>query len=234
MKEYIEKRLFELQDTAYRDFHSRLIPTVSPDTIIGVRTPALRKLAKELIKDSGITEFMHDLPHLYYDENTLQSLLISEIKDYALCLQELNRFLPYVDNWATCDILSPKIVKKHLPEFIPVVEGWIRDPHPYTIRFGIVMLMSFYLEEAFRPEYLALAASAASEEYYVKMAVAWYFATALAKQYEAAIPYIEQQRLPKWTHNKAIQKAIESYRITADQKAYLRTLKISGGINEDR
>jgi 3-methyladenine DNA glycosylase AlkD len=234
VKNYIEKRLFELQDTAYRDFHSRLIPTISPDRIIGVRTPALRKLAKELIKDPYIAEFLQDLPHSYYDENTLHALLISELKDYALCLQELDRFLPYVDNWATCDIMSPKIFKKHLPELIPVVESWIRSSHPYTIRFGLVMLMSFYLDEAFRPEYLTLAASAVSEEYYVKMAVAWYFATALAKQYEATIPYIEQQKLPKWTHNKAIQKAIESYRITADQKAYLRTLKLSGGITEVR
>lgn len=226
MRQYIEQRLFALQDPAYREFHSKLIPTVPPESIIGVRTPAMRKLAKELIQNPRITEFLHDLPHRYYDENTLHGLLISSMKDYESCMQELIRFLPYIDNWATCDLLSPKVFKKHLPQLFQQIPKWLQSEHTYTIRFGIVMLMSFYLDDQFETHHLDLVCQITSEEYYVSMAVAWYFATVLAKQYQAALPYIEQQRLPKWTHNKAIQKAVESYRITDEQKVYLKTLKI--------
>lgn len=226
MEEYIRQRLFELQDTGYRDFHSKLVPNIDPDCVIGVRTPTLRSLAKELSKMPEITEFLRSLPHRYYDENNLHGFIIAGMKDYETCIKELERFLPYIDNWATCDLISPKIFKKHLPELLEKIKVWMGSEHTYTIRFGIEMLMSFYLDEHFDPKYLEMAASVQSEEYYVKMMIAWYFATALAKQYEAALPYIELKRLEPWTHNKAIQKAIESYRIPDEHKGYLRTLKI--------
>lgn len=224
--ESVQGRLFELQDPEYRDFHARLMPTVDKDRIIGVRTPALRKFAKEFGRSEDAGEFLKTLPHDYYEENNLHGFLIEDIKDYEQCIHALDIFLPYVDNWATCDMMAPKIFKKHLPELEDKIEEWMASEHTYTIRFGIGMLMRFYLDEAFQTEYLTKAASVESEEYYVKMMVAWYFATALAKQYEAALPFIEERRLEKWTHNKAIQKAVESYRITDEQKKYLKLLKI--------
>ncbi|MCI9076382.1 MAG: DNA alkylation repair protein [Dorea sp.] len=224
--ELVRGRLFELQDLAYRDFHAKLIPTVDQEKVIGVRTPALRKFAKEFGKSEEAGEFMKVLPHDYYEENNLHGFLIEGFKDYEQCICALDAFLPYVDNWATCDMMAPKVFKKHLPELEHKIDEWMVSEHAYTVRYGIGMLMRFYLDEEFRVEYLAKAAAVESEEYYVKMMIAWYFATALAKQYEAALPFIEERRLEKWTHNKAIQKAVESNRITAEQKKYLRTWKI--------
>lgn len=221
----IRKRLWDLQEKDYAEFQRKLIPNIHPETIIGVRTPALRKLAKEAAKLPDIQEFMQTLPHDYFEENNIHGFIIEGMKDYEECIHALEKFLPYVDNWATCDLVSPNVFKKHLPELIGQIKAWMASDEPYTIRFGMEALMRHYLDDAFRPEYLELAAGIRSEEYYVNMMTAWFFATALAKQYDAAIPYIEEQRLDEWTHNKAIQKAVESYRITDEQKAYLRTLK---------
>lgn len=222
----IRKELFKLQDQKYRDFQSKLIPTVDPDTVIGVRTPELRKYAKKLAKQEDITEFLDDLPHQYFDENQLHAFIISEIKDYEQCINQVCRFLPFVDNWATCDQMSPKVFKKHRQELLEYIKEWIGSGETYTIRFAIGMLMEHFLEEDFDPAYLELVADVRTEEYYVNMMIAWYFATALAKQYEAVLPFIENQRLDTWTHNKAIQKSVESYRITAEQKEYLKSLKV--------
>lgn len=219
-------KLFELQDLSYKEFHSKLMPTVNPDKIIGVRTPDLRKLSKELAGTALAKEHLRSLPHQYYEEDNLHGFLIEKIKDYDKCIEELNEFLPYVDNWATCDMMSPKVFKKYLPELLEQIKAWMASEHTYMIRFGMKTLMTFYLDEEFREEYLEMVASVQSEEYYIKMMVAWFFATALAKQYEAALPYIENQKLEIWTHNKAIQKAVESYRITAEQKLYLKSLKL--------
>lgn len=222
----IQTKLFELQDLGYKDFQGKLIPTVNPDTVIGVRTPALRKLSKELSREPEIGEFLKRLPHDYYEENNLHGFLIEAVRDYDTVICLLTEFLPYVDNWATCDLMSPKVFKKHLPELYGEIQNWLKSGQTYTVRFGIEMLMSFYLGDAFRPEILELVSAVQTEEYYVKMMVAWFFATALAKQYDAAIPIVQARRLEKWTHNKAIQKAIESYRISDEQKAYLRSLKV--------
>ena len=222
----IRKELFELQDQKYRDFQSKLIPTVDPDTVIGVRTPELRKYAKKLAKQEDITEFLNDLPHHYFDENQLHAFIVSERKDYEQCINEVCRFLPFVDNWATCDQMSPKVFKKHRQKLLEYIKEWIGSGETYTIRFAIGMLMEHFLEEDFDPAYLELVADVRTEEYYVNMMIAWYFATALAKQYEAVLPFIENQRLDTWTHNKAIQKSVESYRITAEQKEYLKSLKV--------
>ena len=217
-------KLFEMQDLGYRDFHAGLVPNV--DAMIGVRVPQLRSFAKELMKTGDDQVFLGTLPHTYYDENTLHAFLIEGIKDYPTFLMEINRFLPYVDNWATCDMLQPKSVKKHLPEFLEEIRLWLKSDHTYTIRFGMNMLMSFYLDDRFTPEIPELVAEVVSDEYYVKMMQAWFFATALAKQWDAVIPYITEQKLSTWVHNKTIQKCRESYRITPEQKEYLRTLKI--------
>ena len=222
----VQTRLFELQDLKYRDFHAKLMPTVNKEKIIGVRTPALRVFAKKYGKTDEAKEYLQILPHQYYEENNLHGLLIEQIKDYDTCLEELERFLPYIDNWATCDMLAVKVVKNHLDTFIDEVYRWMASDHAYTIRFGISMLMRYYLEDAFQMEYPEKVAQIRSEEYYVNMMRAWYFATALAKQYDKILPFIEKQKLDVWTHNKTIQKAIESYRITPEQKEYLRGLKI--------
>lgn len=221
----IQKELFQLQDKEYQQFHSRLMPTIDPALVIGVRTPELRKLAKRLSKEKDISIFLGTLPHTYYEENNLHAFIISEYKDYAACIEALDTFLPYVDNWATCDMMVPGVLKKNLQETMDKIKEWLSSGKTYTIRFGLGMLMRFYLEDAFETEYLTMAAAVTSEEYYVKMMIAWLFATALAKQYEATLPFIEQRCLEPWTHRKAIQKAIESRRITEEQKKYLRTLK---------
>lgn len=223
--EAITEKLFELADAKYRDFQANLLPTVDKATIIGVRTPALRKLAKEMAGSAKASAFMLELPHTYYDENQLHTFLISFCKDYDICIAQIEAFLPYIDNWATCDHLSPKILQKNPEDLLLHIKKWLASEHTYTIRFGMKMLMSFYLEAKFQPEYLAWVAGVQSEEYYVKMMVAWYFATALAKQHDTAVPYLEQRKLEQWTHRKTIQKACESYRITTEQKAYLRTLR---------
>lgn len=222
----IQQELFALQDLSYRDFHAKLMPTVDKARVIGVRTPKLRAFAKEFGKTEEAKEFLKVLPHQYYEENNLHGLLIEQIKDYPTLIRELNRFLPCIDNWATCDLLTVRVVKKHLDTFTEEVERWLASDHTYTIRFGIGMLMRYYLEEHFSLEYPEKVAKIRSEEYYVNMMRAWYFATALAKQYEAIFPFLAEKRLDAWTHNKTIQKAIESYRITQEQKAYLRTLRI--------
>ena len=224
----IRDELFRLQDLKYREMQVRIIPTVKPESIIGVRTPELRAMAKDLSRGKEIGTFLDDLPHAYFEENQLHAFIISGMKDYSGCLGELERFLPYVDNWATCDQMSPRVFRKHRAELPGRIDDWIGSGETYTIRFGIGMLMEHYLDEDFDPAYPEMAAGIRSDEYYVNMMIAWYFATALAKQYEAALPFIEQKRLDIWTHNKAIQKSIESYRITPEQKEYLRTLKIRG------
>ena len=223
----LQKVLFSMQDLSYRDFHSKLMPTINKEKIIGVRTPELRKFAKEFAKTKECEIFLKDLPHTYYEENNLHGFLLEMEKDYNILLDKLERFLPYVDNWATCDMMRPKALKKYSKEFLPKVREWISSHEVYTIRYGIGMLLSFYLDEEFKPEYLEWVAQIQSEEYYVNMMIAWYFATALAKQYHVAVKYIEAHKLNKWTHNKAIQKAVESYRVTDEHKAYLRTLKIT-------
>lgn len=220
--------LFALKDENYRRFHAKLIPDIPIDNIIGVRTPVLRKYAKEVAKLPEANIFLENLPHIYYEENNLHGALLSLLypKDIIAFMEQLERFLPYVDNWATCDMLSPKIFKKHLPYVYERVQKWLQSDAVYTIRFGIVTLLGFYLDDAFEPEMLQLVANVRSEEYYVNMAVAWYFSMALVKQYDATLPYIQNRVLEPWTHNKSIQKAIESRRIPQETKAYLRGLKI--------
>lgn len=225
MMKTITEKLLELQDLKYKQFHGKLIPTITPEVIIGVRTPELRKLTRQLAGTPEAEAFLKELPHHYYEENNLHGFLIETMKEFDVCIAALNDFLPYVDNWATCDMMAPKVLKKDLPKLYEWVKVWIASGDTYTIRFGVNMLMKYYLEEAFSLEYPELVASITSKEYYVKMVMAWYFATALAKQYDAILPYIEEMRLDVWTHNKTIQKAVESYRITPEQKAYLKTLK---------
>ena len=222
----IRNELFKMQDIEYRDFNSKLIPTVKKEDMIGIRTPELRKYAKKLIKSEEMEEFLHSLPHKYFDENQLHAFIISEIKDFKLCIDELINFLPYLDNWATCDQLSPKIFKKYRNDLLPHIYEWLKSDKTYTVRFGIGMLMEHFLNEDFKTEYPEMVAAVRSEEYYINMMTAWYFATALAKQYESILPFIEGNKLDTWTHNKSIQKAIESNRISAEQKNYLKGLKI--------
>ena len=226
IREEIRQRLFELQDVSYRDFQVKLIPTVETESMIGVRTPALRKLAREYGKREDIGEFLQDLPHRYFDENQLHAFILSSMKDYEKCMEGVNAFLPYVDNWATCDQMSPKVLKKHRPELLDQIKIWIKSDKTYTIRFGIGMLMQHFLDEDFDQTYPKMVFKIRSEEYYVNMMIAWYFATALAKQYDSVLPYLEDHKLDKWTHNKAIQKSVESYRITPEQKEYLKSLKV--------
>ena len=220
----ITTKLFSLQDTAYRDFQVKLIPGMDAEKEIGVRTPELRKLAKELAKREDIREFLNDLPHQYFDENQLHAFILSGEKDFEKCMEDLERFLPYVDNWATCDQMSPKVFRKNRKKLLESINRWIGSEHTYTVRFAIKMLMEHFLDEDFDPIYPEMVAEVRSEEYYIRMMIAWYFATALAKQYDAAVPYLEQGKLDVWTHNKTIQKAVESYRITDKQKEYLKGL----------
>lgn len=221
----IQEKLISMQDLKYKEFQAKLIPNLSTESVMGIRTPQLRVYAKELMKTDAAVEFLTQLPHQYFDENQLHAFIISEMKDYGTVLTALEKFLPYVDNWATCDQLRPKVFKKHPDKLITAIRAWLASTETYTIRFGIGMLMCHYLDENFKPEYLEWAANIRSEEYYINMMIAWYFATALAKQYDITLSYIEDGRLNTWVHNKTIQKARESYRITDDQKAYLKSLK---------
>ena len=223
----IQELLFTKQDIKYRDFQAPLFPSIDKEKMVGVRTPELKKLAKELFGSDAANKFIETLPHEYFDENQLHAFLISLIKDYDTCLIEVDRFLPYIDNWGTCDQLSPKVFAKHKNELITDIKRWIKSKHVYTVRFAIGMLLSLYLDESFQEEYLELVSKVKSEEYYINMMIAWYFATALAKQYDATIKYIEDKCLDPWVHNKTIQKSVESYRISDNQKAYLKSLKIS-------
>ena len=221
----IYKELVSLQDKGYRDMQITIIPTVDADSIIGVRTPALRTLAKELSKREDIGRFLDSLPHKHFEENQLHAFILSGMKDAARAFELVDKFLPYVDNWATCDQMSPKVFKKHKDLLLEYTDKWIASDYPYVKRFGIGMLMEHFLDEDFKTSYLTKVSKIRSDEYYVNMMIAWYFATALAKQYDATLPYIEKQKLDIWTHNKSIQKAVESYRITPEQKEYLKTLK---------
>ena len=221
----IQKELFALRDISYGDFHAKLVPNIPRELLIGVRVPEARKLAKRLAKEPEASEFLKDLPHKYYDENILHALLISEMRDYDACIVAIDEFLSYIDNWAVCDILSPKIFKEHKTSLLEKIKEWSASDKTYTCRFGLEMLMSYFLDNDFKPDYLEITTSVHSEEYYVRMMIAWFFATALAKQWDASIKYIEDNRLDTWTHNKAIQKAKESRRITPKQKEYLKALK---------
>lgn len=219
-------RLFSFKDEKYKEFNSKLIPTISPDCMIGIRTPVLRKFAAEFAKTPDSAEFLKLLPHKYYEENNLHAFIIERMKDYDEIILALDEFLPYIDNWATCDSLSPRIFKKNPPQLINKIKEWLNSNHEYTVRFGIEMLMAYYLDDSFTLEYPKLVAAVNTEAYYVHMMVAWYFAAALAKHYTEILPFIENHVLDRKTHNKAIQKAVESYRISADQKAYLKTQKV--------
>ena len=234
MKDEIRAELYRLRDEGYRDFQSKLIPTVEPERIIGVRTPELRALAKDLSKREDLSLFLGELPHAYFDENQLHAFLLSDMKDFEACLEAVERFLPYVDNWATCDQLSPKVFRKHRAELLRPIHRWIASGRTYTVRFGIGMLMAHFLDADFDPAYPALVASLRSGEYYVRMMIAWYFATALAKQYDAALPYFTEHRLDDWTHSKAIQEAVESDRIPPERKEHLRSLRRAAQRRGDR
>lgn len=222
----IQQELFANRDEKYGSFQAKLLPTIDQDSVIGVRTPTLRAFAKTLYNQNDFSSFVNDLPHTYFDENQLHAFLISQIKDFDLCIEETNRFLPFVDNWATCDQMSPKIFKKHKKELLEQIKIWISSNKTYTVRFAIGMLMKYFLDEDFSLEYPKMILPVRAEDYYVKMMIAWYFATALAKQYDSILHFFENKKLDKWTHNKAIQKALESYRISNDRKQYLRTLKV--------
>ena len=198
---------------------------MSRDDYIGVRTPELKALAKSMVNDGTGSEFIKCLPHKYFEENQLHAFLVGLEKDFDKCIQMLEEFLPYVDNWAVCDILSPKIFRKHRPELLEEIISWAAPKDEYTVRFGIEMLMSHFLDDAFKPDYLAIPAGVVRDEYYINMMLAWFFATALSKQWDSTIPYLRENMLGTWVHNKTIQKAIESYRITDGQKEYLRSLR---------
>ena len=222
----ITLKLFEMQDIKYRDFISKLIPNVSPKSMIGVRLPQVKKLAKELYKSGEYVNFVNALPHAYFEEYHLHCYIISEIKDFEAFVIELEKLLPYIDNWSVCDSLRPKCFANNKEKALNNINNWLLSEHIYTQRFAIEMLMVHYLNADFKPEYLELVSKVEGEDYYLKMMVAWYFATALAKQYEATLPYIENRLIKdKWTHNKAIQKALESYRVSEENKAHLKCLK---------
>ncbi|MBR7070698.1 MAG: DNA alkylation repair protein [Clostridia bacterium] len=229
MVEEIRQRLIENADESYRQFHAKLIPTVPEEKILGVRTPVLRQLAKEFAGKENIDIFLNDLPHRYYDENNLHGFILARGKNYAKTVRGIDRFLPYVDNWATCDLLRPACFTKNRSRLRADIDRWLQSEEPYIVRFGIEILMTHFLDEDFSPDILGEVASIDREEYYVKMMVAWFFATALAKQWSAAVPYIETKTLEPWIHNKTIQKAVESYRLIAQQKQYLKSLKIKPG-----
>lgn len=222
----VVESLFSMQDLEYKRFHAKLIPSVKEELIIGVRTPELRKYAKDFAKTDEAKEYIKILPHNYYEENNLHAFILEQIKDYDECIAEVERFLPYVDNWATCDMMAPKVFQKNRERLLEKIKIWIKTDDTYTIRFAIEMLMKYFLDDTFDVMYPEMVAEVNSEEYYVNMMMAWYFATALAKQYDLTLPFIENKKLDKWTHNKAIQKSVESRRITYEQKDYLRTLKI--------
>ena len=223
--EKLEEQLFEMQDLKYRDFHSKLLPGIDKETLIGIRTPMLRKFSREFAKTPEAEEFLQILPHRYYEENNMHMMIVTGIKDYETCLAEVKKFLPYINNWATCDLPAPKCFEEYREELLPVIREWLLTTDTYTIRYGIGLLMRLYLDDMYRPEYADLVARVRSEEYYVNMMIAWYFATALAKQWDTVIPYLEERKLDRWVHQKTIQKAVESFRITPEQKVYLKSLR---------
>ena len=235
------KRLLENQDLKYRDFHASLLPNIDKKSIIGVRVPTMRKIAKEFVTSATPAEldkFLNKLPHKYFEENQVHLFVVERIKDREECLRRIEQFLPYIDNWAVCDGKSPKALLKDEAQFLERIQAWIKSNHPYTVRFGVNMLMNYFLDERFDKRFLKWVAGideslfnddgraeCPTDRYYVQMEVAWYFATALAKQWDAAFPYIKGRKFSAWTHAKTIQKACESYRITAEQKEILRKLK---------
>ena len=218
-------RLKKYEDDKYKEFQAKLVPNISPDTILGVRTPDMRNIAKEVFKSDDKESFFNDLPHKYYEENLIHFFVISMIKDFDECIKEVEKFLPYVDCWPVSDQASPKVFKKNHDKLLPYIKKWIKSKHIYTARFGIRMLMNEYLGDDFKVEYLELVSKIKGDDYYLKMMVAWYFATALAKKYDETISIFENHILDEWVHKKAIQKAIESYRVTDEHKKYLRSLK---------
>ena len=226
MKTAVCKKLISLQDLKYRDMQIKIIPNIDPASIIGVRTPDLKKIAKEMYRSGEYRSFIKKLPHDHFEENQLHAFIICEMKDPAECFDEVEHFLPYVDNWATCDQLSPKIFKKNKDELLKHIKTWIGSDRTYTVRFGVGMLMQHFLDDDYDEKYPKMVAGLRSDEYYINMMIAWYFATALAKQYESVLPYIEENKLDDWTHNKAIQKSLESFRVTDEHKKYLRSLKV--------
>jgi 3-methyladenine DNA glycosylase AlkD len=228
MIEDVSLMLMENRETEYADFMANLLPNLPKERILGVRTPILRKMAKQMIREDTDKDFIKQCPHEFFEENQLHGFIISERKDFAQCMAELEHFLPYMDNWATCDQTSPKIFKKNKEKLMPYIEIWLQSERTYTVRFAIGMLMKHFLEDDFLPEYLDMVAGIQSEEYYINMEIAWYMATALAKQWESTISYIENKKMGVWVHNKTIQKAVESYRITEEQKCYLKTFRIHG------
>lgn len=218
----VYQMLLEAKDDKYRDFQAKLVPNVSPDTIIGVRTPDMRKIAKEVFNSPEKDEFLKELPHKYYEENLVHFFIIAMIKDFDECIEKVEEFLPYVDCWPVSDQATPKTFKKNHAKLLPYIKNWIASDHVYTARFGIRMLMNEFLDDDFKDEYLELVASKEGDDYYLKMMVAWYFATALAKKYDESVKYIEGRRLDDWIHKKAIQKAVESFRVTDEHKEYLK------------
>ena len=221
----VYKRLINVCDKEYQDFQSKLVPNIDKNLILGVRTPDMRLIAKEIKDTKEAIDFLEDVPHKYYEENLVHMFLIAMIKDFDRCIEETNRFLPYVDCWPVSDQATPKTFKKNHQNVLPLIYKWIASDHVYTARFGLRMLMNEFLDDDFKEEYLEVAANKRGEDYYLKMMVAWYFATALAKQYNASIKYFEERKLDEWVHKKAIQKAIESYRVSDDHKEYLKSLK---------
>lgn len=222
----LQQHLLGMRDAAYAAFIAKLTPGFPPSHFIGVRVPLLRTIARSFAKEEAASQrFLSHLPHSYYEEDMLHGMLISLVKDYDRCLDLIDRFLPYVDNWAVCDTLSPKVFAKHKAQLLENILRWSSSSHTYTCRFGLRMLMTHFLDDSFSADFLEIPAAIRSEEYYVKMMVAWFFATALAKQWEATLPYLENRQLDPWTHRKTIQKAIESYRIPPERKDYLRTLR---------
>ena len=229
MSQWLTEQLQNAHDETFRLFQAKLIPNIDPDTIIGVKTPRLKEIAKEFRNHPDAENFLRELPHSTLEENLIHSRLIMNIRKYDKCLAETDRFLPYVDNWAVCDTLNPAALSKAPERLITDIRRWISDDKVYTIRFGIGMCMRYYLDNLFREEYPELVMNVTNEDYYVQMMQAWYFATALAKQYPSVIPYLEQTKLSPWVHNKTIQKAVESYRITPEKKEYLKSLRIRKG-----
>ncbi len=221
----ITRLLFDNADAEYADFAAKLAPGISRDAVIGVRLPIIREIAKKADEES-VRAFLSELPHKYYDENIMHSVLLTRIKRYDECVAETEKFLPYIDNWAVCDIISPSAFKKNKADLLCRIKKWISSEETYTCRFGVKVLMNYYLDGDFKEEYLGYPATIVRDDYYVNMMIAWFYATALAKQYESILPYLEKKLLPRWVHNKTIQKAVESFRVTDEQKSYLKTLRI--------
>ncbi len=222
----IYEKLLGMQDKKFKKFNAALIPNIDPETVVGVKTPQLRAMAKELFKAGEYADFISGLPHACFEENQIHAFVLAEIKDFDECRRKVEVFLPYIDNWATCDQLAPKTFGRHKSELLSCIERWICSEHTYTVRFAVNMLMRHFLDEDFHPRYLQMTAEINREDYYVNMVCAWYFATALAKQWEETLPYVTERRLDKWTHNKTVQKALESRRITDEQKQLLRKYKL--------